>query len=67
MAKYKLKDLSLSKLEYGSGAAACDFNGDTRYVRITDITDDGKLATDVVSPSFYEEKHILHDGDILFA
>ena len=39
MAKYKLKDLSLSKLEYGSGAAACGFDGNARYVRITDITD----------------------------
>ena len=67
MAKYKLKDLSLSKLEYGSGAAACGFDGNARYVRITDITDDGKLTADIVSPSYYEEKHILHDGDILFA
>ena len=67
MAKFKLKDLSLSKLEYGSGAAACAFDGHVRYVRITDITDDGSLASDIVSPSYYEEKHVLQEGDILFA
>lgn len=67
MAKYKLKELSLSKLEYGCGAAACEYDGYARYVRITDITDDGQLGTDIVSPNYYEEKHILHDGDILFA
>ena len=67
MAKCKLKDLSLSKLEYGSGAAACAFDGNVRYVRITDITDDGSLSSDIVSPSYYEEKHVLQDGDILFA
>ena len=63
MAKFKLKDLSLSKLEYGSGAAACAFDGHVRYVRITDITDDGSLASDIVSPSYYEEKHVLQEGD----
>ena len=67
MAKFKLKDLSRSKLEYGSGSAACAFDGNVRYVRITDITDDGNLASDIVSPSYYEEKHVLQDGDILFA
>lgn len=48
MGRFKLKDLSLNKLEYGSGAAACAFDGNTRYVRITDIDDDGELGTDIV-------------------
>ena len=65
--RYKLKDLSITKLEYGSGAAACDYDGNVRYVRITDINDDGALNNDIVSPTQYDEKYILHDGDILFA
>lgn len=65
--KVLLKDVSSAKLEYGSGAAAVPYDGKTRYVRITDITDVGGLNDDVVSPSIIDEKYILHDGDILFA
>lgn len=67
MNRYKLKDLSLNKLEYGSGAAACDYDGNTRYVRITDIDNDGDLGSDIVSPNIVDEKYLLMDGDILFA
>ena len=67
MIRYKLKDLSLSKLEYGSGAAACMYDGITRYVRITDIDDEGNLGADVVSPNLVDEKYLLYDGDVLFA
>ena len=67
MIRYKLKDLSLSKLEYGSGVAACMYDGITRYVRITDIDDEGNLGADVVSPNLVDEKYLLYDGDVLFA
>ena len=67
MARYKLKDLSLTNLEYGSGAATIPYDGKTRYVRITDIDDQGKLSSDFVSPSSIDDKYILNDGDILFA
>ena len=67
MARFKLKDLAIGKLEYGSGAAACEYNGNTRYVRITDIDNDGSLGSDIVSPSYIDEKYILNDGDVLFA
>ena len=67
MNRYKLKELSLNKLEYGSGAAAIDYDGETRYVRITDIDDNGSLGEDVVSPNSIEEKYLLNDGDVLFA
>lgn len=67
MNRYKLRDLSLNKLEYGSGAAACDYDGNTRYVRITDIDNDGNLGSDIVSPNIVDEKYLLMDGDILFA
>ena len=62
-----LKEVCLGKLSYGSGAAAVDYDGKTRYVRITDITDTGELSDDVKSPSVIDEKYLLHEGDILFA
>lgn len=62
-----LKNISIGKLSYGSGASACEYDGKTRYIRITDIDSCGRLNEDVVSPSIIEEKYILNDGDILFA
>ena len=48
----KLKDISVIKGEYGSNVAATDYNVMLpRYVRITDITDDGRLnKNSLVSP-----------------
>lgn len=62
-----LKDICVGKLAYGSGAAATDYDGTTRYIRITDITDTGELNNDVKSPNTIDEKYLLNDGDILFA
>ena len=62
-----LKEISNEKLSYGSGASAVTFDGQTRYIRITDINDNGELNEDIVSPSVYDEKYLLNDGDILFA
>ena len=66
-AESTLKEICVGKLSYGSGAAATDYDGETRYIRITDITDEGELNDDVKSPSTIDEKYLLHDGDILFA
>ena len=65
--KYKLNDLAYRKLEYGSGAAATEYDGSVRYIRISDIDENGKLNDTVVSPSVYDDKYTLKDGDILFA
>ena len=62
-----LKNVTMEKLSYGSGAAATKYDNDVRYVRITDIIDNGELNNDIVSPSEYDEKYLLRDGDILFA
>ena len=67
MRRYKLKELSLKKLEYGANVAATNYDGYTRYIRITDIDEKGELGKEVVSPSASEEKYILNEGDILFA
>jgi len=64
----KLKDICLNKGEYGSGARKVEYDGKVRYIRITDIDDDGKLRNDeVVSPSIIEEKYFLEKDDLLFA
>ena len=63
----KILDVSLEGLSYGSGASAVPYDGVTRYIRITDIQDDGSLSDQPVSPSEVSEKHFLEDGDILFA
>lgn len=63
----KLGEVAEEKLSYGSGASAIDFDKEVRYIRITDINDDGSLNENAVSPSVCEDKYILHSGDILFA
>ena len=55
------------KLSYGSGASAIEFDGEIRYIRITDITNNGNLTDVITSPSNFEEKYLLEDGDILLA
>ena len=62
-----LKEVAVGKLSYGSGASAAEYDGECRYVRITDITDNGELNDDIKSPDKYDEKYLLHDGDVLFA
>ena len=62
-----LKEVSVGKLSYGSGASAVEYDGNYRYVRITDITTTGNLNSDIKSPSEFDEKYLLNDGDILFA
>lgn len=62
-----IAEVSKQKLSYGSGASAIEYDGLTRYVRITDINDNGSLNVKIVSPSEISEKYNLTDGDILFA
>ena len=59
--------ISTEKLSYGSGASAVEYDGQTRYIRITDINDLGDLNEDVKSPSEIDDKYLLKEGDILFA
>ncbi|MBO6297015.1 MAG: restriction endonuclease subunit S [Prevotella sp.] len=63
----RLSDVSLEKLSYGSGASAIPYNESVRYIRITDINENGELNEDMVSPNVYDEKYLLDEGDILFA
>ena len=65
-----LDDLSLGKGEYGAQSASIEYDNDRpRYVRITDINDDGTLNDDIVSSANVEddEQYKLSYGDFLFA
>ncbi len=64
----KLGEIIKTKPQYGSGASKVRFDGKVRYVRITDIEDDGSLKDeDLVSPSKFESDCILQQGDLLLA
>jgi len=68
--KVKLDQVSLSKGEYGAGSASTEYdNSRPRYVRITDINDDGTLNDDCVcSKALSDDKEYkLSYGDFLFA
>jgi len=60
-----------SKGEYGAGATAIEYNPDTpRYIRITDIDDEGHLKEKRVSADISNKdaaKYKLRDGDLVFA
>ena len=58
--------------EYGLNAAAKEYDGKNKYIRITDISDDTRefIQEDVTSPDTdlsKAEKYKLEEGDILFA
>jgi type I restriction enzyme M protein len=64
----ELGDITLGKPQYGSGASKVSYDGEVRYIRITDLTDQGELKkTDMVSPSVIEEDCFLQYGDLLVA
>lgn len=54
---------------YGANTAAKEGNpyNDYRYIRITDIDDDGNLNDDWKTAETIDEKYILKNGDVLFA
>ena len=63
-----LGEIALDKPQYGSGARKVPYDGDVRYVRITDITANGELKLDdPVSPSVIEPDRFLKSGDLLIA
>ena len=67
---FTIDELSLGKGEYGAQSASVEYDPSRpRYVRITDINDDGSLNDDVVSSINKEddEQYKLEYGDFLFA
>ena len=67
----KLGELS-SSFEYGLNAAAKEYDGENKYIRITDIDDESRefKQEDITSPDTdlsFAENYKLSEGDILFA
>ncbi len=65
-----LDELSLGKGEYGAQSASVKYDSNRpRYIRITDINDDGTLNDDMVSSANVEDDTIyrLSYGDFMFA
>jgi type I restriction enzyme S subunit len=68
--RMQLDSLAFGKGEYGAQSASIVYDANRpRYVRITDINDDGSLNDDFVSSSNYadDEQYKLCYGDFLFA
>lgn len=64
----ELGAITLGSPQYGSGARKVPFDGEVRYVRITDLTDLGVLKPEnPVSPSTIEKDRFLETGDLLIA
>ena len=66
----KLKDISIRKGTYGIGAAAVEYNENLpRYLRITDIDDQGRIIND--DPKCVDDpdsvNYILQKNDLVFA
>jgi len=68
--EFRLEDVCDVNGKYGIGAAAVEFSNDLpRYLRITDIDDDGNYSPEKevsVSEKTWNE-YVLEDGDIVFA
>ncbi len=67
---WRMKHLAESPLQYGANATGIEYDSDLpRYVRITDITDDGHLRNEGKQSLPYDiaADYLLVDGDVLFA
>lgn len=64
-----LAQVILNTGQYGANEAAIDFkDGDIRYIRITDIDEDGNLKNfDKKTAANIECSYLLHKNDVLFA
>ena len=64
----ELGDVIEGKPKYGSSARKVPYDKKVRYVRITDITNNGDLKSDeIVSPSVIEPDRFLRPNDLLIA
>ena len=63
----KLSDVVTEKPLYGAGEKGIKKRSDIRYIRITDINEDGTLNDDFVSAEKVDPKYLLEDNDFLIA
>lgn len=62
-----LRDILISTPKYGAGYKAEKKHSDVRYIRITDINEDGSLNDDFASVSQYDNQYLLKQNDFLIA
>lgn len=63
----KFRDVVIGKPIYGANVKGVKRKSNTRYIRITDINENGTLNKEFVSPEFVEEKYLLKENDFLIA
>jgi len=63
----KFRDIVLGKPVYGANVKGVKRKSETRYIRITDINENGTLNKEFVSPEIVEEKYLLKENDFLIA
>lgn len=74
-SKFRLSNYKFTKLGsvvtgkplYGANEKSIKQETDVRYIRITDINEDGSLNNDVVSAEHVDEKYLLKENDFLIA
>lgn len=62
-----LKEIIVSRPKYGAGYKAEKKQRDVRYIRITDINEDGSLNEDYASVAKYDKQYLLKHNDFLIA
>ena len=70
MSKYQFSKLSFVVIGsplYGANEKSIKTKTDVRYIRITDINEDGTLNDDIVSAEKVDEKYLLEENDFLIA
>jgi len=60
-------DIIVKKPQYGAGYGSQSFDGKVRYIRITDINEDGSLNEEKVSAKDFSESYVLKENDFLIA
>lgn len=60
-------EIVIGKPFYGANVKGVKTNSETRYIRITDINENGTLDNEFVSPEIVEKKYLLKENDFLIA
>jgi len=64
---YNFNHFVLGDPKYGANVKAVDKQNEYRYIRITDLNENGELNKDIAYPEFAEKQHILEKNDFLIA
>ncbi|NLU92652.1 hypothetical protein HGH90_11985 [Chitinophaga sp. Ak27] len=63
----QFKEIVIGKPMYGANVKGVQRKSDTRYIRITDINENGTLNDEFVSPEIVDDKFLLKENDFLIA